>query len=354
MIERAGVARAVQVLESARRAPQWRVAWLLLVVSRNLPAMNPHFSSQLRSLATFCIAARALSFKLAASRLFLTPSAVSHQIRDLEQSIGSSLFVRKTRELELTPLGESLLADVEPALRAIEVAMERVAGAQSTQRVLVSLPPFFASELLIPRFAALRQQARGFDVILDTRDTLPRAPSPGADLTVFIAQSPPLDFVCHRLFELTMVAACAPRLLADAQRAGTALLTSMPVLMHRRFAGVIEQWAANAGCAAPASTRMTELDDMYAIARAAEQGLGIAVLPAAPAVDWFRRGVLVAAWPEVAGTGLSYYLGYGAQRTLPAAVLAVRDWFLEEFTGRGNFSHPWTENSAFVACLGGR
>lgn len=87
-------------------------------------------STLLRHLRIFCVAARCLSFKTASQTLFLTPSAVSHQVRELEQQLGTALFVRRTRALELTAAGSALLAEIEPLLAAVEDAVGRV----STQR----------------------------------------------------------------------------------------------------------------------------------------------------------------------------------------------------------------------------
>ena len=71
----------------------------------------------LRLLRAFCLAARHSSFKDAADRLSLTPSAVSHQVKELEEQLGVTLFERRTRSVVLTPVGRQLLEDLEPALR---------------------------------------------------------------------------------------------------------------------------------------------------------------------------------------------------------------------------------------------
>ena len=73
----------------------------------------------LRLLRTFCVAARQSSFKDAADRLSLTPSAVSHQVKELEEQLGVTLFERRTRSVVLTPVGRQLLEDLEPALAAL-------------------------------------------------------------------------------------------------------------------------------------------------------------------------------------------------------------------------------------------
>ena len=81
--------------------------------------VTPVKTPPLRLLRAFCAAARHSSFKDAADRLALTPSAVSHQVRELEEQMGVSLFRRRTRSVELTPAGRQLFDDLEPALEAV-------------------------------------------------------------------------------------------------------------------------------------------------------------------------------------------------------------------------------------------
>ncbi|HEY8519304.1 MAG TPA: LysR family transcriptional regulator [Gammaproteobacteria bacterium] len=83
--------------------------------------------SSLRSLKTFCIAARRRSFKAAADELCLTPSAVSHQIRALEQRLQVKLFERRAGEMVVTDLGASLLADVDPLIAELDHVVARFA-----------------------------------------------------------------------------------------------------------------------------------------------------------------------------------------------------------------------------------
>src|ERR1700731_1688357 len=107
----------------------------------------------LKNLRAFCAAARQGSFKFAADELCLTPSAVSHQMKELEAALGVGLFERKTRSLELTPVGLHLLEEVEPLLEALDSALAQLARSHGRQMLRVRLPGLFASELFIPRLA---------------------------------------------------------------------------------------------------------------------------------------------------------------------------------------------------------
>src|SRR6202030_2366626 len=82
----------------------------------------------LKNLRAFCAAARQGSFKFAADELCLTPSAVSHQMKELEAALGTALFERKTRSLELTTAGYRLLDEAEPLLDALDRMLAQGAG----------------------------------------------------------------------------------------------------------------------------------------------------------------------------------------------------------------------------------
>lgn len=86
-----------------------------------------------RNLRVFRVAARHRSFKLAADELSLTPSAVSHQMRQLEMLLGTRLFVRRTRAIELTAAGRHLLAAVEPLLEGLDRALAQLVGHEGRQ-----------------------------------------------------------------------------------------------------------------------------------------------------------------------------------------------------------------------------
>ena len=112
--------------------------------------------NSIRGLRTFCVAARCLSFKVAAEQLCVTPSAVSHQIKGLEDRLQALLFERRTREVVLTDLGATLFSQVEPLLTELDKVTARFLQRNGQRRVLrITLLPFFASEMFIPRLSSV-------------------------------------------------------------------------------------------------------------------------------------------------------------------------------------------------------
>ena len=92
----------------------------------------------LTALRAFEATARLRSAKLAAGELSVTPTAISHQIRALEEQLGTPLFVRSVRQLRLTPMGQQLLDDLQPAFDAMARAVDRVRRAAQPPIVTLS------------------------------------------------------------------------------------------------------------------------------------------------------------------------------------------------------------------------
>ena len=114
---------------------------------------SPHASitSPLLSLRVFESCARLRSFKRAAEELHVTPAAVSHQIKALEEHLGVTLFRRLIRQVELTPAAELMLPKIREGLDCFAAAVDLVRPDSESGSVTVNLPPSLASRWLIHR-----------------------------------------------------------------------------------------------------------------------------------------------------------------------------------------------------------
>ncbi len=108
--------------------------------------------------------ARHLSFTRAAAELFVTQSAISRQIRALEEAVGKELFRRRNRRLELTEAGLALFGTAAHVLAQLEEALARIRGEDASRPLTVSTTVSFASLWLVPRLAAFRRAHPGIDV----------------------------------------------------------------------------------------------------------------------------------------------------------------------------------------------
>jgi len=285
----------------------------------------PHF----RSLRAFCIAARLRSFKTAADELCITASAVSHQIKELEDALGVMLFERRTRSVELTTAGHALLEEIDPLIEALDRGVARIARRNRRMQLRLQLPPLFAAELFIPHIAAFCETHPSIDIQLDTRDPRPSQHPPAADLSVLLVEAAPHGLKATPLFSTSLVAACAARHAAAAERLGARLLVESTLIVHRSMPGAWSSWAHEAGLEEPEPRSVIELDSMIAVLRAVERGAGLALVPFTLAAGWFESGRLVRLFPVDVSLAEAYFLVSRPKDAARPEVAAMTRWILE-------------------------
>lgn len=284
-----------------------------------------------RSLRVFCAAARHRSFKVAAEELYLTPSAVSHQMKELEEALGVRLFDRKPRALELTHAGAVLLDEIAPLLEALDKSLTQLARRGGRRSLRVLAPPFFASEMFIPRLAGFCADHPDIDIQIDTHEPRPVQHPASADVSILLSDEAPQGVQATSLFTLTLTAACAPRHAAAVARLGGAVFKEMALIVHKPWPNVWASWAEEVGLETPEPKNVLELDTMHAVVRAAERGIGVALVPTAHCEAWFRAGALVRIFAIELPTADTYYL---ASRPKDADKPDIREfsaWMLAEF-----------------------
>ncbi len=284
----------------------------------------------LDGLRAFSVAARQLSFKAAADALFLTPSAVSHRIRDLEKHLGERLFVRKTRAIELTDAGRALLLEVEPLLAGLDAAVERATTRARRRTLRLAAPPFFASELLIPGLASFYGLQPRVDLAVSVTEPHPTEHLPGADVSIVIRPAPPEDGVATRLFAPRFVAATARALAIVAKEQGRRVFERQRRIVHAPRAELWTRWFQQAGLPRADGRGLIEVDHLPAAVAAAERGLGIALVPTFVCERRLRGGRLQRISETVVETGDAYYLVCRSADRARPEVRALISWAISE------------------------
>jgi LysR family glycine cleavage system transcriptional activator len=296
------------------------------------PVMRLSRPPPVRNLRAFCVAARQLSFKLAAEELCLTPSAVSHQMKELETMLGMRLFVRRTRALELTAAGQRLLEEVEPLLDRLDRALAQLARGDGRETLRVRAPALFANELLIPRLEEFCAAHPSIDVQLDTRDPRPATHPPSADVSIVLASAPPAGVRSSRLFSSPLTAVCAPQHAGRVARLGREVFGTLPLIVDRNRPFAWSSWAEEVGLERPEPRQLIEFDTMTAAVRAAERGLGIALVPVRLCESWMRAGALVRVFAVELETPEAYYLVSRARDAERPPVKALTRWALAQYS----------------------
>lgn len=261
----------------------------------------------IRGLRSFCIAAKCLSFKHAASQLFLTPSAVSHQIKQLEEQLGTSLFTRQTRAIELTPAGKQFYKSVQPLIYELESTIANFTNSQQNKNIVISLPEFFSSELFVPKLSHWAELNPKVNLQLETVKSN-ASPTQATDLSIVLANGKPNTGIVHELFPIKYVPACNQVLYEKLKDQGFDALKNTPLILHQSRPWAWHQWADRVGIANFDPKQIIQLDSMFSVARAAQKGMGIALVPLPISQTWFNEKLLFRLFENELKSKDRYYL----------------------------------------------
>ncbi|MBO6530849.1 MAG: LysR family transcriptional regulator [Erythrobacter sp.] len=169
-----------------------------------------------RALRTFEAAGRHLNFTRAADEVGLTPSAVSYQIKEIEEQLGLVLFTRTSRSIQLTPGGAVLFEAAAEALDGLRLA---VGGARKLARgsshLRLSLGARFATNWLLPRLDRFRAANPEFELTFDISDEVRDFDMDDVDIAIRFGTGSYGDVRADRLFDTMVVPVCSPELLAN-------------------------------------------------------------------------------------------------------------------------------------------
>lgn len=286
-------------------------------------------SVSLRGLRTFCVAARLESFSSAADELFITPSAVSQQVKSLEEELGQRLFDRNARELKLTGIGQGLYEEVWPLIEQLDSIVGTYKKGIMRETVRLSVQPFFASEFFLPRLSAFTAANPDIDIQVAASDESAESHPADADLSIRLFRTPPPGVESQLLFPLRLVPAGSKALAKSLRVKDGRIVSDFPLIVHETVAKAWKQWSALAGIILPKNSKVTRLDTMIAVVRAVEQGIGAALVPIPLADQWFLQKTIVRLFEQELVADISYYLVWHKDRAAGESVSRLRDWILE-------------------------
>ena len=301
---------------------------------QNANTAPPPRSRQLRLdlLHTFEAAARHLSFTRAGAELFLSQSAISRQVQQLEESVGAPLFERRHRALALTEAGRILQRAVEDSLERLRDAAARVRSTAGRQQLTLTCTPGFASFWLIPRLAGFTAAHPEVDVRISATLDLVDLRRAGVDLAVRFV--PSTEGQGPLLFEEEVQPMCAPQLLRDRARP---LKTPQDLERHTLLTVELrdapltvdwEPWLRLMGLPAlhmAHTVRFTQYGEAVAAA-VAGQGVVIGRLPLL--ADLVRQKKLVAPFRSAAASRRGYFVTLAPHAAQHAGALAFADWLV--------------------------
>lgn len=281
----------------------------------------------LTALRSFEAAGRHVSFKAAAEELFVSPAAISRQIRDLERSLGVPLFERGHRAVTLTQHGKQLLSDVTIAFDSMSLALQRVAEGDGQASLTVSVEAAFASAWLGPHLPDFQRLHPDIDVTIDSNDRVIDFSTDAADLAIRYGRSRRRWPRCQsrHLAEVMMTPVIAPTLLADGPVVSRADDILAYPLIHEDSRDSWSDWFKAAAIERAVPRQGPVFTDHMLVLQSAVRGTGVALADNILAREALRAGTLVKPVDISAHYG-AYWLVARNFETLSKAATTFAAW----------------------------
>lgn len=295
---------------------------------RNLPPLS--------TLIGFEAAARLQSFSRAAEELHITQSAISHQVRVLEDHLGQPLFRRIGRRIELVDAGRDFLITARTALEELRHGVRRLNAYSKPGSVIVMMPGALATGWFIPRLAALREAHPWVDPWVHTSDDT-HVPEE-AEIDIVLGPVPWADPGAQSLAlaEDRLIPLCAPSLAATLPDLPEAQRLDAAPLLHDETLNDWQSWFAEVGSARSEFTRGYNFSDTGQMLQAAILGLGVCLASERLAHQHLAEGRLVRPVTTPMGRKSNLYASAWQRNLGRPPVAALWDWISQECLIRSN------------------
>lgn len=300
----------------------------------NVPRHRP---LSLGCLRAFEAVGRRLSFRAAAEELHLTQPAISRQIRSLEGELGTALFLRGTRHVELTGPGRALLRTVAPLLEQLDVSVRQIRAVRNRRQVGVTTFASFASLWLLPRLPYFQREHPDIDIRISANDGWADPEDSEIDLGLRYCHTNDAPPASVPLFDEVVTPVASPALLAAEPLKTPADLVRHTLLEedgHRPSAEYLgwRHWLKVHSQPALEPRRWVFLNFTHQQIQAALAGQGVALARLALIGDSLARGDLLEPFgtPGRIGSPFGYWLvRWPARRDRPE-LRAFEDWLLAQ------------------------
>jgi LysR family glycine cleavage system transcriptional activator len=292
-------------------------------MTARLPSLN--------GLRAFEAAARHLSFTLAASELNVTQTAISHQIRRLEEELGIRLFIRQNRALALTAEARDYLPGVRAAFNDLRLATDRLLRKDDDKVLTVSTLASLAAKWLLPRLTDFQEQHPGIDVRITTSTSLVDFQRDNVDAAIRYGRGQWPGLRADWLMADELFPVCSPSLLrGDKPLRQPEDLKGYP-LLHTSNANSDDWrlWLTAAGLPADIARQPGITFDMiFMTIQAAIDGIGVAMGRTSYVQDDIAKGRLVVPFKIALPADAGFYLVAPEGRREAPKLAAFRDWMI--------------------------
>lgn len=290
----------------------------------------------LNALRAFEASARHRSFSRAAEELNVTPAAISHQIKGLEEYLAAKLFRRAKRTLMLTPAGQTLLPGIRKGFVAFTEAMEEFGLYDETGMLTVAVTPSFAAKWLVHRIEHFNRAYPEVDIRMTTSMNLSDYSRDGIEIGVRYGKGNYDDLITEHLLSTEIIPVCSPRLLeGDHPLQAPKDLAHVTLLhddshRHEEMYPDWGMWLRAAGASDIDASHGLRFDTAGETQNAAVEGVGVALGRTTLVSDDIEAGRLVRLFDLVLPSDFAYWIVYSETSIKRPKVKAFRDWLKSE------------------------
>ncbi|OPZ00293.1 transcriptional regulator [Bradyrhizobium sacchari] len=290
-------------------------------MTARLPSLN--------GLRAFEAAARHLSFTLAASELNVTQTAISHQIRRLEEELGIRLFIRQNRALALTPEARDYLPGVRAAFNDLRLATDRLLRKDDDKVLTVSTIASLAAKWLLPRLTDFQESHPGIDVRITTSTSLVDFQRDNVDVAIRYGRGQWPGVRADWLMADELFPVCSPSLLRGDKPLRRPEDLKDHVLLHTNVSDDWRLWLTAAGLSPGISRQPGITFDMTLMTvQAAIDGMGVAMGRTSYVQDDIAKGRLVVPFKIALPADAGFYLVSPDGRREAPKLAAFRQWIV--------------------------
>ena len=286
----------------------------------------------LNALKSFEAAARKGSFQSAASELFVTPSAVSHQIKALEEFLGLDLFIRKPRQIILTHAGEDYFRSVQRALYEIDRSTQKLISTHQSGELHLSVAPAFLTRWLLPRISSFYETHPDIKIEISAATGLLDFERQETDMAVYFGHGDWPGIEIHLLRHYQQRPVCNPKLLQHKSIDNVEDLLNYPFLHVNKREDEWGNWFAQMGVDFVEKKQGMYFSSGSLTTVAAINGLGFALADVGFVSEELSSGKLIAPLEYFLKTDKSFYLVYQKNRALTYSMRAFQQWLMEEMS----------------------
>lgn len=238
-------------------------------MARKLPPLN--------LLQLFEAAGRNLSFKKAAEELFLTPSAISHQIKALKENLGLALFTRQARGVKLSEAGTTYLVVVQDVFQKLELGTLQLKKQLVSQSLRISTFSTIASNIIIPRLSSFQQAFPEIELNIETGTDLVDLRYDEIDIALRLGKGDWPGVISEKKFDLHVSPMCSPAFAQKHKLSSVNQIPHVPLIKLSNMDDAWSDWAKNVGLIELKLHSSLSLGSYDAVIQAAQQGLGLAL-----------------------------------------------------------------------------